>query len=182
MKKAIFATAFTLWAGSALAGQTLQDTPLPFGTTCATIDANGTPTCLAVPTPDFHMFAEGPTGEFVIPLSFIPSSGFVDQINSTVNQLSVHMTQFDSELSAIQRQTKINERGVSMAIALSGVGDLSIDEHFAASVNWGTFQGQNSLAAGVAIRAADHVSFNAGISGDLSGGNVGGRAGVRFAW
>ena len=69
-----------------------------------------------------------------------------------------------------------------MAFALSGVGDLSSDEHFAVAMNWGTFQGQNSLAAGLAVRASQNSSFNAGISGDLSGGNVGGRAGVRFAW
>jgi hypothetical protein len=92
------------------------------------------------------------------------------------------VAQFDTELAALQRQTKIDERGVSMAFALSGVGDQSSREHFSIAMNWGTFQGQNSLAAGLAVRATQNISFNAGISGNLSGGNVGGRAVVRFAW
>lgn len=192
MKKSLLITMLALFASPAFAaGNSLQDIQLPFGTGCVTQDANGTPTCFATPTPQFHMFAEGEVsgGEFIIPVSYVASAASVDQLSATVNQLGATLNQlntsfgrFDAELAAIQRQSKINERGVSMAFALSGVGDLSSDEHVAISMNWGTFQGQNALAGGVAVRASQNVSFNAGISGDLSGGNVGGRAGVRFAW
>ncbi|HEY2886526.1 MAG TPA: YadA C-terminal domain-containing protein [Rhizomicrobium sp.] len=189
MKRLIFVAMFALCSSSASAQNSLEDMQLPLGTGCPTNDANGFPTCLATPPPDAHMFAESSIGEFIIPASDVASAAAVDQISatlnqfgSTVNHLSSAMAQFDIELAAVQRQTKINERGVSMAFALSGVGDLSSDEHFAVAMNWGTFQGQNSLAAGLAVRASQNISFNAGISGDLSGGNVGGRAGVRFAW
>lgn len=195
MKRLIFVATFALCSSSASAQNSLEDVQLPLnvflgGAFCPTVDANGIPTCRATSAPDTHIFAESNTvGEFIIPLSYVASAAAVDQISatlnqfgSTVNHLSSAMAQFDTELAAVQRQTKINERGVSMAFALSGVGDLSSDEHFAVAMNRGTFQGQNSLAAGLAVRASQNISFNAGISGDLSGGNVGGRAGVRFAW
>jgi hypothetical protein len=69
-----------------------------------------------------------------------------------------------------------------MSMAMAGTAELQTDEHFAISANWGTFQGQNGGAVGVALRVADHVSINGGFAGSLNGGSVGGRAGIRFGW
>jgi hypothetical protein len=181
MKRLIGAIALCISAPAS--AQTLADLNLPYDVpSCPAWTTQLFPPCTAAPGPDAKIFASDGSHEFLVPLSEFPTASYVDQINATVNGLTTSFTHLNDEFASVARQTKINERGVSMAFALSGIGDLASDEHVAVGFNWGTFQGQNSLAAGVAVRAADHLSFNAGFAGDLSGGNVGGRAGVRFAW
>ncbi len=75
-----------------------------------------------------------------------------------------------------------SDQGVAMSMAMAGTTDLQTDEHFAVSANWGTYQGQNGAAFGVAYRVADHLSVNGGFAGSLNGGAMGGRAGIRFGW
>ena len=73
-------------------------------------------------------------------------------------------------------------QGVAMSLAMDGVGDLGPDEKVAISMNVGTFGGQSGMAAGFAIRAADHLTFNGGVGSGFNGGLVGARAGMRLAW
>ncbi len=72
--------------------------------------------------------------------------------------------------------------GIAMSLAMDGTGELGPDEKVAISMNFGTFGGQNGVAAGVTFRVADHVTFSGGFGTGLNGGLSGGRAGVRFAW
>ncbi len=69
-----------------------------------------------------------------------------------------------------------------MSLAMAGVAYLQADEHIAFSGNWGTFQGQNGGAVGVAYRLSEHISVNAGFAGSFDGGTYGGRAGFRVGW
>lgn len=116
-------------------------------------------------------------------------NSFGAQVTSITNGLNALGTQFaayslqtNTILGKLQSDENRNADGVAMAFAMAGTGDLSRDEHVAFSGNWGTFQGRNGLAAGVAIRASEHISFNGGIAAGLNGGGVGGRAGFRIAW
>ena len=180
MKRVLFAAALIATPASA---QTLQDIALPYDVpNCPTWTTQNYPPCTATPDATAHIFGEDGANEFVIPLNYFPTASSVDALSASVTSLGTSVATLNSEYALAAHQIKVNERGVSMAFALSGIGDLASDEHMAVGFNWGTFQGQNSLAAGIAIRASRHISFNAGLAGDLSGGNVGGRAGVRFAW
>jgi hypothetical protein len=96
------------------------------------------------------------------------------------------MQTFSTELAQLQQQLAMQDKtlrqGVAMSLAMDGTGTLGPDEHFALSMNWGTFGGQNGVAGSVAVRAADHLTFDGGIGTGLHGGLVGARAGVRIAW
>jgi hypothetical protein len=116
-------------------------------------------------------------------------NSFANQVNSITNGLNALGTQFaaysqqtNSILSRLQDDESRNANGVAMAFAMAGVADLGPDEHVAFTGNWGTFEGRNGLAAGVAIRASENISFNGGIATGLNGGGLGGRAGFRIAW
>ena len=70
-----------------------------------------------------------------------------------------------------------------MAIALGGSGAiLPDDKDFAASLNYGTFDGQNAMSFSGVGRISDNVFLNGGVGTGLNQGTVGGRAGVTFAW
>jgi hypothetical protein len=68
-----------------------------------------------------------------------------------------------------------------MAFALD-VPQLQPDEKFAISGNWGTFEGENGLAAGFAARINENIEFNGGVAAGTNEGTVGGRAGFRVGW
>jgi hypothetical protein len=113
-------------------------------------------------------------------------SAQLNGLGGTVNGLSMQMQSLSTELAQVQQELALQDRsmrqGVAMSLAMDGTGTLGPDEHFALSMNWGTFGGQNGVAGSVAFRAADHVTFDGGIGTGFHGGLVGGRAGVRIAW
>jgi hypothetical protein len=112
--------------------------------------------------------------------------GTVNGLAASVNGLSSQMQTLSTGFAQLQQQLAIQDRslrqGVAMSLAMDGTGTLGPDEHFAMSMNWGTFGGQNGVAGSVAVRAADHLTFDGGIGTGLHGGLVGARAGVRIAW
>jgi hypothetical protein len=112
--------------------------------------------------------------------------GTVGGLTNTVNGLSSQMHALSADLAQVQQQLAMQDKtlrqGVAMSLAMDGTGTLGPDEHFAMSMNWGTFGGQNGVAGSVAVRAADHLTFDGGIGTGLHGGLVGARAGVRIAW
>ena len=107
-------------------------------------------------------------------------------LQSGLNDLDARMAtlafQTDASLKRLQADADRNTTGVAMSFAMSGAGDLAPGETVALSANWGTFGGRNGLAAGFAVRASDHVTFNGAAAFGDKDGAVGGRAGVRFSW
>ena len=69
-----------------------------------------------------------------------------------------------------------------MAFAMAGVPTLMPAEKFAATLNVGTFLGQNGFAINTAMRVTDGVQFTAGIGYGANERIAGGRAGLRFGW
>jgi hypothetical protein len=108
-------------------------------------------------------------------LAGLPSTSAIDNLIASVNGVS-------AQQQALMAQDKVALQGIASALAMSGSGDLSSDENYAVSANWGTFGGQNAFAGSFAIRAADHLTFSGGIAAGVNGGPVGGRAGLRFGW
>ena len=106
-------------------------------------------------------------------------SGTVGTLSTQFSSLSIRFDQFQQQAHMEEQSLR---QGVAMSLAMDGVGDLGPDEKVAISMNVGTYGGQNGIAAGVAFRAAQHLTFNAGIGTGVNGGLVGGRAGVRMAW
>lgn len=110
----------------------------------------------------------------------------VSALSTNVNAMSAQLSSLSVQFTHLQQQAQLQDRdlrqGVAMSLAMDGVGDLGRDEHVAISMNFGTFGGQNGMAAGIAFRAADHLTFNGGIGTGVNGGLVGGRVGARLAW
>jgi uncharacterized protein YoxC len=110
----------------------------------------------------------------------------VNSLNASVGTISTQLSSLSVRFDQFQQQVHVEEQtlreGVAMSLAMSGVGELGPDEHVAISMNVGTYGGQNGVAAGVAFRAAEHLTFNGGIGTGFNRGLVGGRAGVRLAW
>ena len=121
-----------------------------------------------------------------IPLADFATSSSVDALGASFNALSTQMQSLSTAFAQVQQQLVMQDKslrqGVAMSLAMDGTGTLGPDEHFAMSMNWGTFGGQNGVAGSIAFRAADHVTFDGGIGTGLHGGLIGGRAGVRIAW
>ncbi len=63
-----------------------------------------------------------------------------------------------------------------------GGGILPDNKSYAVSANWGTQHGTNAFGVTAYIRITNNVVLNGGIGVGLTKGDVGGRAGVTFAW
>ncbi len=88
-----------------------------------------------------------------------------------------------SAFQGLQSDVQDATEGVAMAIALGGSGAiLPDDKDFAASLNYGTFDGQNAMSFSGVGRLSENIFLNAGVGTGLNQGTVGGRAGVTFAW
>jgi hypothetical protein len=72
--------------------------------------------------------------------------------------------------------------GVAMAFAMAGVPTLLPSETFAATMNWGTFQGANGLALNAAVRVGPNVQVNGGVGYGPDERIAGGRVGLRVGW
>ncbi len=82
----------------------------------------------------------------------------------------------------MQSQIDTNTEGIAMAFALSGASLLPTDSSFALSLNYGHFDGSNAVAFGAAGRLDEGVYLSGGLGVGTDSGEVGGRAGLTFAW
>jgi hypothetical protein len=155
---------------------------------CPSSTGQDFPSCTAMPASDARLFSFSPSQgtEFVIPLADFATAASVHATQSQFGALQAEFGALQSQIAAFQLSAltadKIQMRGISMAMAMSGIGDLSSDEHFALAGNVGLFHGQTSFSAGFAARATQNLSFNAAIAVAPSGSDVGARAGFRVAW
>lgn len=106
-------------------------------------------------------------------------SGAVSTLQSDVADLSTQAKNLEQKLES---QDASLRQGVAISLAMDGTSDIAPDEHVSVSFNWGTFGGQNAVAAGVAFRPAQHFILNGGVGAGFRGGLIGGRAGLRMGW
>lgn len=95
---------------------------------------------------------------------------------------SADIAGINARLDQLNGQSNRALTGVAMAFAMAGVPTLMPNESFAATVNWGTFEGRNGLALNAAMRLHSNVQLNAGIGYGSNERIAGGRAGLRFGW
>ena len=75
------------------------------------------------------------------------------------------------------------QQGVAMAMAMAGgTAILPEDKDHAISVDWGTFDGQNATAISGVQRLGDRLFLNGAVGIGCNQANVGGRAGLTYAW
>ena len=72
--------------------------------------------------------------------------------------------------------------GVAMAFAMAGVPTLLPNEKFAATMNWGTFQGGNGARDQRRIPVSNNVQLEGGVAYGPEGNIAGGRVGLRVGW
>jgi hypothetical protein len=106
----------------------------------------------------------------------------LNAITSDLAGFQSSLNKLSQQIKAIQSQTRISNSGVAQALAMAGTTDIQPDEHFAVSINVGTFRGQTAVASAAVARLTQHVSFNAGVTSGVNGGPMGARAGIRFGW
>ena len=107
---------------------------------------------------------------------------------ATVGQVSAIAGNFDAQFGNLQSQiNQMNQRvnvahaGVAMAMAMTG-GFLPDKKTFALAVNYGHFERQNAAAVSGYYRLTDTVIVSGGVSYGVEARQLGGRAGMLFAW
>jgi hypothetical protein len=98
----------------------------------------------------------------------LASSGDINAINTRLDDLD--------------RRASKAFTGVAMAFAMAGVPTLLPSEKFAATINYGTFQGAHGFAINTATRLTDNVQLTAGFGYGADERIAGGRAGMRVGW
>lgn len=176
MKTRYVAMVFTILALLARAPAAAQVVPTVPGQTYVAVVGNDTFGGVCIP----ELCVSANRG---LPLGYFATSASVAALQANVNaSLATIGGQTDAILRQLESDEDRNATGIAMAFAMAGTTDLGQGEHIAISGNWGTFQGRNGLAAGLAVRATEHLTFNGGLAFGLNGGDVGGRAGFRVAW
>ncbi|HZN30895.1 MAG TPA: YadA-like family protein [Xanthobacteraceae bacterium] len=102
------------------------------------------------------------------------ASGITAGLQSQINRLQ-------SQVNQVNQRVDTANAGAAMAMALSG-GFLPDQKNFAVAFNYGTFQGQNAAALSTFLRMNEYVVFSAGMSYGVEAKQLGGRAGLLFAW
>jgi trimeric autotransporter adhesin len=98
----------------------------------------------------------------------LASSGDINAINARIDDLAARS---DKAFS-----------GVAMAFAMAGVPTLMPNEKFAATMNYGTFEGASGLAINAAYRLGGNVQINGGVGYGPDQHIAGGRVGLRLGW
>jgi hypothetical protein len=105
----------------------------------------------------------------------LASTADVGAINSQLFAINAHLSDLDMRTSRAYT-------GVAMAFAMARVPTLLPNEKFAATMNWGTFQGGNGLAINGAFRLNNNMQLAGGVAYGLDGNIAGGRVGLRVGW
>lgn len=103
-------------------------------------------------------------------------------INSQLSTINSQLGAINARLDDLNGRTNKAINGVAMAFAMAGVPTLMPHERFAATMNWGTYQGANGLAVNTAFRITNNVQLNGGIGYGADERTVGGRIGLRVGW
>ena len=157
-----FANSTAIGAGSA----TTRDNQMVFGTAANTYTAPGITSAASLAA------QTGPT-------RLVTSDAGGNLATADPNSVVMNSSAFQN----LQSDVRQNTEGTAIAIALGGAAAiLPEDKTFAASMNWGNFQGQNALGFGGVGRVNDNWFLNAGIGVGMNQGTTGGRAGVTYAW
>jgi trimeric autotransporter adhesin len=105
----------------------------------------------------------------------LASTADVGAINSQLTAINAHLSDLDMRSSRAYT-------GVAMAFAMAGVPTLLPNEKFAATMNYGTFQGGNGVAINGAFRLNSNMQLAGGIAYGLDSNIAGGRVGLRVGW
>jgi hypothetical protein len=92
------------------------------------------------------------------------------------------ITAINARLDDLDRRASKAFTGVAMAFAMAGVPTLLPSENFAATINYGTFQGSHGFAINAAARLTDNTQLTAGFGYSADERIAGGRLGMRVGW
>jgi hypothetical protein len=102
--------------------------------------------------------------------------------NADAGAINSQLTAINAHLSDLDMRTSRAYTGVAMAFAMAGVPTLLPAEKFAATMNWGTFQGGNGVAINGAFRVSNNMQLAGGVAYGVEGNIAGGRVGLRVGW
>jgi hypothetical protein len=88
----------------------------------------------------------------------------------------------NARIDDLDRRANKAFTGVAMAFAMAGVPTLLPNEKFAATINYGTFQGAHGFAINTAARLTDNMQLTAGFGYGADERLAGGRVGMRVGW
>jgi hypothetical protein len=88
----------------------------------------------------------------------------------------------NARLDDLDRRASKAFTGVAMAFAMAGVPTLLPNEKFAATINYGAFQGAHGFAINTAARLTDNMQLTAGFGYGANERIAGGRVGMRVGW
>jgi len=92
------------------------------------------------------------------------------------------ITAINARLDDLDRRSSKAFTGVAMAFAMAGVPTLLPNENFAATINYGTFQGAHGFAINTAARLTHNMQLTAGFGYGADERIAGGRLGMRVGW
>jgi hypothetical protein len=98
-----------------------------------------------------------------------------------ITNLYAGVASLNSSVATLNNDIIKAYEGTAIAIALGG-GTLPDNKRYAVSVNWGGYHGTNAFAANALLRVNDNIVINGGIGVGVTKCDVGGRAGVTYAW
>ena len=96
--------------------------------------------------------------------------------------INSRLSTMNGQISDLYTRNNRANAGVAMAFAMAGVPTLLPTERFAATLNYGTFLGENGFAINAATRLADNVQLTGGFGYGADERIAGGRVGLRIGW
>jgi hypothetical protein len=111
----------------------------------------------------------------------LASTTDITNINNQIAGINNQIAGINAQIGNLATGINRAYSGSAMAMALTG-GWLPDSKNFAVSVNWGNFRGQNATAFSGYYRVSPNVVVSGGLSWGVEQGQIGGRAGMLFAW
>jgi trimeric autotransporter adhesin len=107
--------------------------------------------------------------------------GNLASLNANVGTIFGNLASLNANIAHINKEIGRLDGGVAMAFAMGGAY-LPEGRQFAISANLGTFNGQQAIGGGAAVRLADNLVLQGGIAGVPASRQVGGRVGLTASW
>jgi autotransporter adhesin len=99
-----------------------------------------------------------------------------------ITNINSRLASMNGQIDDLYNRSNKAYSGVAMAFAMGGVPTLLPHEKVAATLNYGTFQGQSGFAINAAYRLNRDLQLTAGIGYGANENIAGGRVGLRMAW